>query len=210
MVLDHLAVRLPSDCDLLWSCMVNMTRYFCYLSNAPRFAIIVSFAIYIMAGRDIWRKRQQLRAFSNSYGGGPDVDNVELGGSTQAGDNPFSSYKTTEIQITSELAEVGATHGNSSRPSLHTDPHDQNGNPNQYEQYSIHIASGQRASQLLSPAPQNQNFNNRVNNAAMEANTAALGYFKCCVLFFISLLVTWVRNHPNITTPLIQIVNVFL
>ena len=37
----------------------------------------------------------------------------------------------------------------------------------------------------------------RNNRAAMEANTAAWSYTKCAVLFFISLLVTWVPSSVN-------------
>ena len=52
---------------------------------------------------------------------------------------------------------------------------------------------------LSSPAPSSHRgeLQRRNNRAALEANTAAWGYTKCAILFFISLLVTWVPSSIN-------------
>ena len=56
--------------------------------------IILSFCIYVLSGREIFMKRQQLRAFNQTP---TFVAPVE---------NPFTDFKTTEIEITSELATL--------------------------------------------------------------------------------------------------------
>lgn len=68
-----------------------------------------------------------------------------------------------------------------------------------YDQYSATIESA-----LLSPRPEirppmtprtHPTIAQRSNRAGMEANTAAFGYTKVALLFFVSLLVTWVNSH---------------
>ena len=169
---------------LLVTLLHGMVYSFCAathepLANVHRLSILFSFCIYILAGRDIWQKRQQLRAFSNTHANNVDLAVIE---------NPFDGFqKTTEIQVTTEIFQVGGSNDNASQISVKLDPQDQNMSHNGYEQYTAHIGRGPRGS--LVPAV---SYNTRQTNAAMEANTAVLGYFKCCVLFFASLLITWV------------------
>ncbi|KAL8685917.1 MAG: hypothetical protein Q9224_005618 [Gallowayella concinna] len=127
-------------------------------------AILVSFTLYAMSGREIFLKRQQLRAFHSS--------------SPNPVANPFTSFKTTEVEITSELADL---------PSRN------------HDQYSIKISSSAMsptfsdAPTVVPPTPTTTNaVQCRNNRAAMEANTAAWGYTKVALLFFVSLLITWV------------------
>ncbi|KAL8680732.1 MAG: hypothetical protein Q9186_003079 [Xanthomendoza sp. 1 TL-2023] len=113
-------------------------------------AILVSFTLYAMSGREIFLKRQQLRAFHSS--------------SPNPVANPFTSFKTTEVEITSELADL---------PSRN------------HDQYSIKISSSAMsptfsdAPTVVPPTPTTTNaVQCRNNRAAMEANTAAWGYTK--------------------------------
>lgn len=134
-----------------------------------------------MAGREIFKKRKQLRAFNNFVGDAPQ----------------FSGFKTTDVQITSELVSqarvsAGSTLNQKNMPVLKADSNNNHG----YEPYTVNIASVP-----LSPRPRVSNgtsaasvHTTRNNRIAMEANTAAWGYTKVAVLFFISLLVTWVST----------------
>ncbi|KAI4243462.1 MAG: hypothetical protein L6R40_003464 [Gallowayella cf. fulva] len=128
-------------------------------------AILVSFTLYVISGREIFEKRQQLRAFHTS------PPNLVV--------NPFTSFKTTEVEITSELANLSRNH----------------------DQYSIKISSSAMSptfsdsTTIMPPTPTSAAaVQYRTNRAAMEANTAAWGYTKVALLFFVSLLVTWVTS----------------
>lgn len=63
-----------------------------------------------------------------------------------------------------------------------------------YDQYSVQIQSTPVSPRFeVPPTPRGASTTQvRNNRAAMEANTAAWGYTKVALLFFISLLVTWV------------------
>lgn len=130
-------------------------------------AILVSFTLYAISGHEIFQKRQQLRAFHDS----PPLS-VEVA-------NPFTSFKTTEVEITRELASL---------PSRNHDP------------YTVKISASTKSpafsdvattEDLTSTSAVAKQY--RSNRAAMEANTAAWGYTKVALLFFVSLLITWVR-----------------
>ncbi|KAL9610290.1 MAG: hypothetical protein Q9167_004981, partial [Letrouitia subvulpina] len=155
------------------------------------FCILVSFTLYVMAGREIFQKREQLRAFSSrSHHPSNSVE------------NPFTSYKMTEVHITSELAatlQQGPSPsfnntGGLSNPRYEGDVPERGPN-----QYSVNISSAPLSPTLEDPVsgpPQTPRataaMQYRNNKAALEANTAAWGYTKVALLFFISLLVTWV------------------
>jgi len=168
---------------------------FCYIP--AWLCIIVAFSIYIAAGRAIFIKRRQLRAFS--YPARPQIIAVE---------NPFTSFKTTEILVTSELADI--PHHNYSNMF---DEVDDKGKPISRDprlgQYTVTINSAPMSPTKTRPissprAPTNpssdhmqQQLQRRKNRAALEANAAAWGYTKCAILFFVSLLVTWVPSSIN-------------
>lgn len=142
-----------------------------------------------MAGLEIFKKRRQLRAFNNFVGEAPQ----------------FSGYKTTDVQITSELASqarisAATTINPKDMPALKADSDNHHG----YEPYSVNIASVP-----LSPRPQVSHgisatsmHTIRHNRTAMDANTAAWGYTKVALLFFVSLLVTWVSTFFCFPYPL--------
>jgi len=106
-------------------------------------------------------------------------------------ENPFTSYKTTEIRVTSELACLPTPSDTELSDKL--DPKSKGLSSQGYEQYSIKIERGPMA-QAPPPTPGAQAAVQRHNNAAMEANTAAWGYTKCALMFFASLMITWVRS----------------
>ena len=141
-----------------------------------------------MAGNYIFSKRRQLRAFSNpaKYPVGPaaPVEIVE---------NPFTSFKTTEIHITSELAPVKLPGASDVMASM-----DAKGRPSMshgYDQYSVTIASAPMSPRF--DGPPTPSVQHRRKYAAMDANAAAWGYTKVALLFFCSLLITWVPSSIN-------------
>ncbi|MCJ1243120.1 hypothetical protein MMC30_000317 [Trapelia coarctata] len=140
--------------------------------------ILITFALYVWAGRVIFIKRKQLRSFNNN----PGPTMVE---------NPFTSFKTTEIHVTSELACLPTPSDTELSDKL--DPKSKGLSSQGYEQYSIKIERGPLA-QAPPPTPGAQAAVQRHNNAAMEANTAAWGYTKCALMFFASLMITWVPS----------------
>ena len=162
--------------------------------TSPRCCILTSFTIYLAAGREIFAKRQQLRAFSNPSR--PALIEVE---------NPFTSFKKTEIYVTTELATM--TSPNIRDVFFPIDESEKSkGLPSRrpsnggYDQYSVTIGSAPPMSPSFQAPPtppkglvtvQLRNNNNN-NKAANDANAAAFGYTKVALLFFVSLLVTWV------------------
>ena len=67
------------------------------------------------------------------------------------------------------------------------------GHGKSYEQYTVSIASVPLSPRP--PVPHNvstASMQTRSNRAAMEANRAVWGYTKVALLFFVSLLITWV------------------
>jgi hypothetical protein len=135
--------------------------------------------IYILAGREIYMKRRQLRKFSHP-------------GPLEVVDNPFVSTKTTKIEVTSEPAESR----NPSIASLKPNNNNNNNNNNEirvlpsraYMEYSITIESGANAPK--SPRIERP-------RTALDANTAAWGYTRIAFLFFLALLITWVGSPPT-------------
>lgn len=132
------------------------------------------------AGRAIFIKRKQLRSFNNN----PALMMVE---------NPFTSFKTTEIHVTSELASPPTPSDTDVSDKLN--PKSNVTSNRGYEQYSIKIERGPLA-QGPPPTPGAQAAVQRNNRTALEANTAAWGYTKCALMFFVSLMITWVRLAP--------------
>lgn len=147
-------------------------------SHGGRICILITFGLYVWAGRAIFIKRKQLRSFNNN----PAPPMVE---------NPFTSFKTTEIHVTSELACLPTP--SETELSDNLNPKNRVLSSQGYEQYSIKIERGSLA-QGPPPTPGAQAAVQRHNNAAMEANTAAWGYTKCALMFFVSLMITWVRQ----------------
>ena len=111
-------------------------------------------------------------------------------------ENPFTGFKTTEIHVTSELATLQSPNASNlfSMPDKKNPVIDGKG----YDQYSVAIGStplgpGSETRPPMTPRA-HSTVAQRNNRAAMEANRAAFGYTKVALLFFVSLLVTWVSS----------------
>ncbi|KAL8733672.1 MAG: hypothetical protein Q9181_003488 [Wetmoreana brouardii] len=152
--------------------------------------IVVSFTLYVMSGREIFRKREELRAFRE-----PSRGSVE---------ESMGAYKTTEVSVISEVIGLRQP---KPPPSCFdaADPrrfsHDDSTlSPNNYEQFSTTINSSP-PSTGFDPAPRPSSVATtsvkQRYRAALEANTAAWRYTKVALLFFVSLCVTWIPSSIN-------------
>ena len=165
--------------------------------TSPRCCIVISFTIYLAASREIFAKRQPLHGFSSPSR----PAQIEVGKS-------FTSFKPTEIHVTTELATM--TLPNMRDVFFPIDESDEsNGLPSTrpstggYDQYSVTIGSTPPMNPTFQapPAPLKgsvtvqQRIDN--NRAANDANAAAFGYTKVTLLFFVSLLVTWVCTSDS-------------
>ncbi|KAL8709575.1 MAG: hypothetical protein Q9220_005667 [cf. Caloplaca sp. 1 TL-2023] len=169
---------------------------YCFVDTQGR-----ALTLYVLSGREIFRKRSELRAFRHS-----------------SFDSPFSSYKTTEVCVTSELAHLPPTIPvncfDKADPSIpHSSPNNNNNNLNpqnttSYEQYSTTINSSPPSSDTLDPSSSprtssalghhhSKTTQTQTHRAALEANTAAWHYTKVALLFFVSLCVTWIPSSIN-------------
>ncbi|KAI4121552.1 MAG: hypothetical protein LQ338_006297 [Usnochroma carphineum] len=158
-------------------------------------AIFASFTLYAISGLEIFKKRQQLRAFHH----GPRYP-VEV-------ENPFTGFKTTEVEITHEPAKLSYYNKPGTNSIfIHPDSgHKRQSPPSKgYDQYSVKISSTPIDPTSGTPIPSvpptpgsAAAITYRNNRAAMEANTAAWGYTKVALLFFVSLLITWVPSSVN-------------
>ncbi|KAL8791871.1 MAG: hypothetical protein Q9195_005533 [Heterodermia aff. obscurata] len=141
------------------------------LCYAPAWiAILAALTIYVIAGHSLLQKRQQLRAFN-----------------TPSNLNPFDSFKMTDVQVVSEALAVPSDPQRETRSS-------QRSTTTTYEPYSVNIMSSPMTPRPSAPLVSMQG---RKNRAAMEANSAVWGYTKVALLFFVSLLVTWVPSSIN-------------
>lgn len=140
-----------------------------------RICIISAFTLYALAGRELFIKRQELRTFN-----------------TPTNLNPFDSFKTTDVLVTSELAPVEDVGRTRNPPSGIDHSQRSTGSGKNYEQYSINIMSSPMTPRPSAPHTSIVSIQNQKNRAAIEANRAIWGYTKVALLFFISLLVTWV------------------
>lgn len=171
---------------------------------ACRFSILSAFAIYLLAGREIFQKRHQLREFQNDH------DGME---------SSLSNYKTTKVEITSSEVEYPCQLENTpgvvmlgmrtsdtvsaTRSSIGRRETLDGKGSNPYERYTVNIAS----SPVGPPRPSHLSVGGGVggpvaaqlrrNRANLEANRAAWGYTKVALLFFVSLLVTWVSTRSS-------------
>jgi hypothetical protein len=187
LVLDNRTMGFSSHCYLLWTSLVRFLKQKEIQTHNFRLCIIASFAIYISAGLEIRKKRRQLTSA-----------NLRA-----ARDNPGtdSSFKTTEIQVTTELAERAPVQRLESIP----EPYSPNnatefGIKKNYGQYSANIESPQGARSFKPSQPTKMRERQKTStnhNNSMESQKAAWRYTKCCVLFFISMLFTWVPSSIN-------------
>lgn len=158
----------------------------------PRFAIVITFFIYIRAGRTIYEKRRELREVSTSDG-----DVLDPG---------FGTLKTTEVSVTTEFAHAPPTPIHLQSLRRH-----QSAVPSSGEQYSVTISadpgpsikeavSSSDCSTPTTPAVVkiSTRFPNALNRSHVhERNNAAWSYTKCAILFFTAILITWIPSSAN-------------
>ncbi|KAI1656665.1 family A G protein-coupled receptor-like protein [Daldinia decipiens] len=159
--------------------------------------ILLTMAIYIRAGKDIYQKRKQLRNFgASSSAHDPDALNMN---------DPYST-KTTEVTVTSEaageggsgidLAPLGRFGMTKSNPSYSVTISSNNTKGNSKAQEGdIVLPVQSNVPQTPSAAQSRAKFQKR--RANFEANNAAWSYSKCAILFFTALLVTWLPSTAN-------------
>ncbi|KAF4512690.1 hypothetical protein G6O67_000039 [Ophiocordyceps sinensis] len=159
--------------------------------------ILITFFIYIRAGRTIYEKRKQLHDFKSS-----EPDPLSVNGEAVA------TIKRTEVTVTTEAAvDPGAIHlgpmgpGKKS-PSGHS-------SPGATGAYSVHISAENYAEDVELPiqgrtiqqtstvhvAPHKPPNPARRRNH--ELNNAAWSYTKCAILFFTAILITWIPSSAN-------------
>ncbi|PFH56877.1 hypothetical protein XA68_15827 [Ophiocordyceps unilateralis] len=156
--------------------------------------ILITFFIYIRAGRTIYEKRKQLYDFEMS-----DPDPLSINGEVVA------TMRRTEVTVTGEDAypSSGAIHLVPLNRQKAADK--SNGCE---DAYSIHIMadhcpspSSDVASSPGKPTQQMQVAPQRTPNPARrrhhELNNAAWSYTKCAILFFTAILITWIPSSAN-------------
>ncbi|KAI8627713.1 family A G protein-coupled receptor-like protein [Xylariaceae sp. FL1651] len=151
--------------------------------------ILATFFIYIRAGREIYRKRRQLRNLKVSSSSAHDPEALNT--------DEFHSMKTTEISVTTEsahptgdainLASLGNSKSNTAAETQGT------------AAYSVTISADHQPqlvpNHLDSSTSRARAKAKRKNN--FEASNAAWSYTKCAILFFTALLVTWIPSSAN-------------
>lgn len=177
-----------------------------------RVVIIVTFFIYIRAGRTIYERRKQLQGFQSS-----DLDPLTFNGDL------IFPIKTTEVIVTSEPASSAnaamkfepLTTISALQPRMSSDN----------RAYSIHVTSNSATSthsnddagfpiqghaddaeampqpiSNFSTRPKQQRVARAVNHTRRrnhELNNAAWSYTKCAILFFTAILITWIPSSAN-------------
>ena len=143
-----------------------------------RIAVLIAIVIYIMAGHDVWKKRDALDGFLNPFN-----------------EAPFASViMTTEVTITSEER-------NPSLPNLEVQEADKSRLADTYDAYSVNIELGQPRRPLRPQRPSRPavfRIPSVTRAAALsEANADAFLYARVAFLFFLALLITWVPSSVN-------------
>ncbi len=167
--------------------------------------ILVTFFIYIRAGREIYKKHKQLREFSYSHHEPEPM--VPM-------DDPFSSMKTTEVVVTSEArdkagidlapltssarrgSEAAGTQGTQKPPNAYSVVI-QSGRRGLNRDYSDVVLPIQSNTSMDTVPPPPRTANPLRRRAAYEANNATWSYTKCAILFFTTMLVTWIPSSAN-------------
>ncbi|EFZ02082.1 G-protein coupled receptor [Metarhizium robertsii] len=161
-------------------------------------AILITFSIYIRAGRTIYEKRKQLHDFHSS-----DPDPLSVDGEALA------TVKRTEVMVTSEaVGEPGIALG----PLPRRDSSSADDPQSASAAYSVHISANNSTVSDGKPvlaipgttihhASTVQIASHRLSKPARrhihELNNAAWSYTKCAILFFTALLITWIPSSAN-------------
>ncbi|KAL8849350.1 MAG: hypothetical protein Q9221_005648 [Calogaya cf. arnoldii] len=141
-------------------------------------AVLIAIVIYVLAGRDVWRKREALKGFLNPFNEDPFATNVTM---------------TTSVKVTSESRKPSV-------PNLEVREIDESHMDSNYEPYSVNIEIGhQRPERTRTPSrPAVFRLPTVTRAAALsQENADAFLYARVGFLFFIALLITWVPSSVN-------------
>lgn len=170
------------------------TNKHCY-----RVLILLTFFIYIRAGRTIYEKRRLLHDF-----GGSDPDPLSING------DGIGTMKTTEVRITTEIRnDPEPSFDPASRRRRASDAPADGRGPR--DAYTITISA--ETDPYASKAPQDNIYHRNgtphidgnthkrpvttARRRTYEVNNAAWAYTKCALLFFTALLITWIPSSAN-------------
>ncbi|KAL8770621.1 MAG: hypothetical protein Q9209_003689 [Squamulea sp. 1 TL-2023] len=156
--------------------MYGEAQLWCWISP-------VSFTLYVMSGREMLRKRQELRSLVQP----------------SASSTDDTLFKTTEINVTSEAAGFSMPKAPADCFDLEDRHHHLTGSSKDYEPYSTTINA---PSSSLDSDPSGRHSSHATSaikryKTALEDNTAAMKYIKVALLFFTSLCVTWLPSSIN-------------
>ncbi|RCI13901.1 hypothetical protein L249_8198 [Ophiocordyceps polyrhachis-furcata BCC 54312] len=173
--------------------------------------ILITFFIYIRAGRTIYEKRKQLYDFQNS-----DPDPLSINGEVVA------TIKRTEVTVTEEDAaqqhihlgplgkqKAAATTTTTTTTATATATTTTDKSTGCEGAYSVHI-SADHSDVASSPVQGSKTFQqtssvqvapqrppNPARRRHHELNNAAWSYTKCAILFFTAILITWIPSSAN-------------
>ncbi|KAL8639589.1 MAG: hypothetical protein Q9226_008856 [Calogaya cf. arnoldii] len=140
-------------------------------AHSARIAVLIAIVIYILAGRDVWRKREALKGFLNPFNEDPFATNVTM---------------TTSVTVTSESRKPSVS-------NLEVRVIDESHLDRNYESYSVNIEIGQQRPERTRRPSRPAVFHlPTVTRAAALSQENAVAF-----LFFIALLVTWVPSSVN-------------
>lgn len=177
------------------------------------FVILLTFAIYARVGIDIARKRRMLRSFNKEA-------NMMMDGQLN---KLFEIHASKVVHVTSEAANEQTTNGQSRGSNITSHSNSQsssggssnvNNNTNDntnitaFPAYSVTVAGGEAfplppsATSTVGSASVKVSPTSPRRHPRTDISSAAFAYCKYAVLYFIALLVTWVRPLPPYTNQL--------
>lgn len=168
---------------LIW----NGSLYASVMLTRNRLVILVTFFIYIRAGRTIYIKRKQLLHFSS---GDPDS------GTRPGNDTIHSIVKPAGVVVTT----VSTLR---TEPNSDTEPSTASGTDGVKGQYSVNISADAPPISIGKAAPGTNEpripTNRQIQDDTVRARTdnAAWAYTKCAILFFSAMLITWIPSTAN-------------
>ncbi|KAE8358074.1 hypothetical protein BDV27DRAFT_169784 [Aspergillus caelatus] len=146
--------------------------------------IILTFAIYIVTGREIFMKRRQLRVAGRSgqHSALPSTRGDQV-------DESFECHKMTEITVTTETADF--QHGPPLKVGNTEEPGRSPGARTSFNPYVVAVEARPRTMK------QNEAIQGDQSKSTTETNKAAWAYSKYAMLYFIALVITWVPSTIN-------------
>jgi hypothetical protein len=142
------------------------------------------FAIYIRVGKEIFKKRRELRSVyqtttsEHHAGKSPVANNAPYNG--LSANEPIRCTRTTEVHVTSNSGSGSKDDHISSDAMIKTD------------RYSVTISSFPVTSATTKSVPPTQDGKSHIS-----LDRAIMAYTKCAALFAASLLITWIPSSAN-------------